>query len=422
MATGTGRIIALLVAKRRDVSMFWSGGVGERLLPWYYATAIGRVPPKYVLAGCVVPEHDLDLVTLSTLPLEDVERLLDRGLEEHGKLLEEAFWTSQGAEKYLTEAYRNVVGSFNGGVPATLLDISARYLELLLNISGRCLLCPRECRRVSHGGRGACNVPYNAQVGDMFPIYVVQIHVGDEAPLVPSLAVYLPACNMRCIYCQNFDCAHHGLPLSRKYTQRSFIEGVRPLLENVRCVKWVGGEPTLWLVPMLRLFKMFIGARLVKSQVVDTNLLVNSKVAKIIAHMFDLVIPDYKYGNDECARELSILPKNVKYVETIKQNLNILLDAKANMLVRHLVLPSHVECCSIKIIRDIAHLMKSRTAPPPAGTVFNILDQYRPEFLVATCEKYRRYRRRIGREEILKVLEACRECGLDLPLAQLQVR
>ena len=63
----------------------------------------------------------------------------------------------------------------------------------------------------------------------------------------------------------------------------------------------------------------------------------------------DVYITDFKYGNDKCAEDLSGISD---YSEIIRRNHEIAYES-GDMIIRHLVLPNHVECCSKPIIKWI---------------------------------------------------------------------
>jgi len=418
-----GSILASLVEYRRDVREFWNGA-GARLLPWYFATACGRVAPRYVIACLVVPEHDMPIRHLRDIELSELWRIVEAGLQEHAKLCAEAYTESAGLGKILDLAFSYASASVNGARGATLLDYLIELARRLANVDGKCMLCARECRRTGREGVGACNIPLRLQVDvEHLPIAVMHVHASEEAPLVPSTALYLPSCNMRCIYCQNWDTAHYGLDRAFRYGIADLPSRMRHMLRMSRCLKYLGGEPALWLPQVLALMRVLVLKRIAIPQVIDTNLLVKPQVAKIIAHMFDLVVPDYKYGSNKCAQELSIVPPSLDYVVLIYSNIRTLLEEGANVLVRHLAIPHHVQCCSLEVIRRIAKLRDYAKTSRFSYTslVFNLLDQYRPDYLVKQLDKYRKYRKRVSKEEIETCVKLCKELGIDLPFARLQV-
>jgi putative pyruvate formate lyase activating enzyme len=73
------------------------------------------------------------------------------------------------------------------------------------------------------------------------------------------------------------------------------------------------------------------------------------------------------------------------------------------VIIRHLVLPNHIECCSKPIIQYIAEDL------PDA--IVNIMAQYRPEYM---AYEYKEISRPTSPEEVLQVREYAEEQGIHL--------
>ena len=73
------------------------------------------------------------------------------------------------------------------------------------------------------------------------------------------------------------------------------------------------------------------------------------------------------------------------------------------MIIRHLILPNHVECCSKPILKWIADNL------PDA--MVNIMDQYYPTY---KAYEYEEINRRITVEEYREVYNYARELGLNI--------
>ncbi|HSB06295.1 MAG TPA: radical SAM protein, partial [Thermodesulfobacteriota bacterium] len=83
-----------------------------------------------------------------------------------------------------------------------------RRVQLLNEFLGECRLCPRECRvNRLRGEVGYCGAGSELEISSAFP------HFGEEPPLVGhhgSGTIFLTHCNLRCIFCQNYDITHLG--------------------------------------------------------------------------------------------------------------------------------------------------------------------------------------------------------------------
>ena len=110
-----------------------------------------------------------------------------------------------------------------------------------------CRLCPRDCRvdRTS-GETGWCGADDRAQV------FMEFVHYGEEAPLAPSHTFYLTGCNLRCVFCHTApDRQGRGQALTGERLRALVERGRR---EGARNVNFLGGEPTVSLPALLRLF------------------------------------------------------------------------------------------------------------------------------------------------------------------------
>ncbi|MGC9121884.1 MAG: radical SAM protein, partial [Thermogladius sp.] len=109
-----------------------------------------------------------------------------------------------------------------------------------------------------------------------------------------------------------------------------------------------------------------------------------------------------KYGNDECAWRLS---KVRHYWAVATRNIKMAHDS-GDMIIRHLVLPGHLECCTRRVLQWI-----SENTP---RALVNVMDQYRPEHLVLKYpEKYKEIARRLRRDEILEAYKMAEEFKLE---------
>jgi putative pyruvate formate lyase activating enzyme len=76
------------------------------------------------------------------------------------------------------------------------------------------------------------------------------------------------------------------------------------------------------------------------------------------------------------------------------------------MIIRHLVLPNHLECDTKPILRWIADNIRDRV-------LVNIMEQYRPEHkVVLKPELYKDIARRPYREEILEAYNYAKQLGI----------
>ncbi len=237
---------------------------------------------------------------------------------------------------------------------------SFSYLDLKVKLAERvsryCHFCEKACgvdRRYEKGGCG---------VGD--PLIASEfLHVGEEPPLVPSHTVFFAGCNFNCVYCQNWDISqqpNRGIPISEE--NLALIVGKRRS-EGSRNVNFVGGDPTPNLPYVIRTMQ------LVKENIPvvwNSNLYLSLDAMHILDGFADLYLTDFKYGNNECAQRLSGIP------DYLGRNHQMAWKA-GDMIIRHLVLPNHMECCSKPILNWISENLGLEVVLNYYGTVSSSL-------------------------------------------------
>ena len=110
---------------------------------------------------------------------------------------------------------------------------------------------------------------------------------------------------------------------------------------------------------------------------------------EILKDVVDIWLPDFKWGNDRCAVRYS---RVTRYFEVVSRNHIIAHDA-ADIIIRHLVIPGHISCCTRPILEWVAeHCPRA---------IVNVMGQYRPEYLVAKHpEEYPEIARRPSSQEL----------------------
>jgi putative pyruvate formate lyase activating enzyme len=141
------------------------------------------------------------------------------------------------------------------------------------------------------------------------------------------------------------------------------------------------------------------------AQIWNSNFYFSDKTMIVLKDIIDLWLPDLKYGSNKCARRLSNINN---YYEIVTNNIKkAYLDCEkklSSIIIRHLMLPNHFECCTKPILEWISKEV-------PKAHV-NIMDQYRPCHLVFSDRKYEDITRRLTRIEVKKAYDFADELGL----------
>jgi putative pyruvate formate lyase activating enzyme len=315
-------------------------------------------------------------------------------------------------------------------------------VELAKRMLAHCNFCRWNCKidRSKGTRHGTCQLESDSRVGSYFH------HRGEELIFRGtggSGTIFFTSCNMRCSFCQNGDIStdkDNGIPITPS-TLALMAWQLR--MEGCHNVNWVGGEPTIHLHTIVEAISLldslnkpdrrqfnyiqsvkadsggyfdswqknsenaFYQGRFNCPQLWNSNFFMTREAMNILRNMMDVWLPDFKFGPGKCALDISRTPW---YWETVTGNLRLVHDWGEDMVIRHLIMPNHVECCTKPVLEWIAKNM-------PEVPV-NIMDQYHPDNLCdPESSKYRERYNDISRactaEEITKSYQYVKELGLN---------
>jgi len=280
----------------------------------------------------------------------------------------------------------------NPDIPAYFPRNEISLLELKLAIArrllGNCTICENRCgvNRIEDE-RGKCRVGAKSYYASEF------LHFGEESELVPSHTIFFTGCTFVCIYCQNWDIAHGimagqdlGVPADSK-----LVDIVIKRQNQARNLNLVGGNPDQHLPTILRLLVDLAERDYTRPIVWNSNLYLTEHALDLLTGIADVHLADFKYGTNECGRELSNIDN---YWDIITRNL-LKVYPVSEIMIRHLVLPGHVDCCTSKIVGWVAeNIPNSR---------FNLMFQYHPDYRAGENETINRYLTQEEREKAMSM-------------------
>ena len=212
---------------------------------------------------------------------------------------------------------------------------TSEHLEWAARQAAACRLCPRDCRVDRRAGQvGRCGAPGA-------PAYFMEyVHYGEEDPLRPSHTVFLTGCNMDCVFCHTAD-DRARLP-ARQLTPAAFDRLVaRGRAEGARNVNVLGGEPSVSLPGVLEVLD---AAADLPRLVWNTNMYVAPDTVRVLCDVVDVFLADLKFGGNRCASTLAGVDD---YWDVVRDRLIQAHERDTvEMILRHLVLPGHFECCT----------------------------------------------------------------------------
>lgn len=267
-----------------------------------------------------------------------------------------------------------------------------------------CRLCPRKCAVDRLAGElGTCRVGPEPMVSSY------GAHFGEEAPLVGrrgSGTIFLTYCNLRCLYCQNWDISHLG---QGRVTTTDRVAEMMLELQGRGChnINWV--TPTHQVAMLVEALAQAVKDGLRVPIVYNCGGYESVEALRLLDGIVDIYMPDAKYGDNESGRELSCVPDywdrcREALAEMHRQVGDLEWDssgiARRGLLVRHLVLPED-RAGTDAVMRYLAALSKD--------TYVNVMAQYRPEYRAREVPDIAR---RPTAEELTRALQAAFDAGL----------
>ena len=204
-------------------------------------------------------------------------------------------------------------------------------------MSSHCPLCPRRC--ADDGRATFCGA------GDIARCFRHRIEYGEETCITPSHLFYLSGCNLRCRFCIGEEQAITAT-LGRPLTESFFAEAVAwGRTQGARNIQWVGGEPGIHVDSICRLMEQTPD---LPSVVWKSNFYCAPQTFEMLWDYVDTFVADFKFGNSCCAE---LLCGAADYVETVTTALLTVYHRRPHLLiVRHLLLPGHFDCCFLPIL------------------------------------------------------------------------
>lgn len=223
-----------------------------------------------------------------------------------------------------------------------------------------CALCEHRCNVDRTTGKtGFC------KAGNSANVFRHRVEYGEELELVPSHLFYLSGCDLRCGFCiagiNAFD-PSRGVELTSNFFNRA-VEWGRD--RGARNIQWVGGEPTIHAPAILDVMSRCPNLPPVvwKSDFYGTP-----EVFDLLNGAVNVYVADFKFGNDACAHRIAGIDN---YVSILRRNLKIAA-GQSKLIIRHLLLPGHAECCYRPIVEWLHHNLPS--------VPFSLRDSYLPSW------------------------------------------
>lgn len=296
-----------------------------------------------------------------------------------------------------TATYPSYLALYESGGLAQRVEEARKRLQA-------CTLCPRVCRANRLEGEvGECGVGRYALVSSHGP------HFGEERVLRGthgSGTVFFAGCNLRCLYCQNYEISQlkWGSETPPEELAEIFLDLQRMGCHNLNLV-----TPSHVVAQILEALGIAVEKGFRLPIVYNTSAYDSVQALKLLDGVVDIYMPDLKYSDSRVAEKYSGIKHywevaRVAFREMHRQVGDLVLEnglAKRGLLIRHLVLPNDI-AGSKRVLEFIAGELSQ-------DSWVNVMAQYYPAH---RAHEYPELSRRITHEEYGAVVEYAKELGL----------
>ncbi|MEK6287290.1 MAG: radical SAM protein [Acidobacteriota bacterium] len=285
-------------------------------------------------------------------------------------------------------------------------------VEQLMEMLRVCRICPRDC------DVDRLNNEVAACYSGLLPIVSsYTAHFGEEPALVGVRGagnVFLGLCNLRCVYCQNYQISQTFKEQRRNEISFERLAEIFLELQEQGChnINWV--SPTHFAPQLAK--SLLIAARggLRLPVVYNTNAYDSVEVLKLLDGVVDVYLPDLKYSDEEAGREYSKVTEYVRHsrtaiTEMYRQTGGELEYDQSGLLQRGLIIRLLVLPNDIAGILESLRWISSELSPKVA---VSLMAQYFPTNKVA-LERYPLISRKIRWSEWLTAIEQMESLGMD---------
>ena len=268
-----------------------------------------------------------------------------------------------------------------------------------------CKLCPRECGIDRSKTIGACKAT------DKVKVALASIHSYEE-PCISGIegsgTVFFSNCNLRCVYCQNFEISRDGFgkEITVERLADIFIEQQSRGVNNINLV-----TPTMYVDSIIEAKKIAKSKGLIIPIVYNSSGYEKAETIKKLEGYIDVYLPDFKYATNRLAKKYSGVNNYVESVipairEMIRQAGKPIFNDKGIMtkgvIIRHMILPNNVLNTKM-VLKKIKEEFKD-------NTLISVMAQYFPS---GDAAKYPEINRKITVEELEEVENYLEELEMD---------
>ena len=245
----------------------------------------------------------------------------------------------------------------------------------------KCELCPRACKvNRLNGELGFC------KASDKVKVALVSTHYFEEPCISGELGenqkgsgtIFFSNCNLRCMFCQNYEISHEGkgIEITTDRLAEIMIEQQERGVNNINLV-----TPTIYVYQIIDAIKKAKEMGLHIPIVYNTCAYETVETIKMLDGLIDIYLPDLKYYADNIAIKYSTAPHYFENATAVIKEMqrqvgeNVFDEngiMQKGMIIRHLILPNHIQ--------NTKHVLKWIKENMPEGTYVSVMAQYFPTY------------------------------------------
>lgn len=268
----------------------------------------------------------------------------------------------------------------------------------------KCTICPRKCNIDREERSGFCGVSWDIKVARCAP------HMWEEDCISGtngSGAVFFSGCNLRCVYCQNYNVSTNALgwTVTAEELADEFIRLQNLGVHNINLV-----TPTHYTIQIIMSLDIARQRGLNIPVVYNCGGYESVETIKMLKGYVDIFLTDFKYSDNEMALRYSAVKD---YFNVAKDALDAMFEItgppvfdesgliKRGIIVRHLMLPGY--------IKDSKKVLKYLHDRFGEDIYISIMSQYTP---LPHVKDYPEINRRLYPAEYKRLVEYAMDIGI----------
>lgn len=268
----------------------------------------------------------------------------------------------------------------------------------------KCTICPRKCNIDREERSGFCGVSWDIKVARCAP------HMWEEDCISGtngSGAVFFSGCNLRCVYCQNYNVSTNALgwTVTAEELADEFIRLQNLGVHNINLV-----TPTHYTIQIIMSLDIARQRGLNIPVVYNCGGYESVETIKMLKGYVDIFLTDFKYSDNEMALRYSAVKD---YFNVAKDALDAMFEItgppvfdesgliKRGIIVRHLMLPGY--------IKDSKKVLKYLHDRFGEYIYISIMSQYTP---LPHVKDYPEINRRLYPAEYKRLVEYAIDIGI----------